>query len=157
MTPEAAGPSVAANVPTGMIAALAGGCAGAGPSSGFSGWKTTSGAVISATPETRKRCGRAPGARGERDRVADPGLERGRELLVEHDRPGPQRALKEAEGVDVGQVVRRDGEDRAAAGVRRARRRRVCEAPANGAVAVAEACSIPGCAATPAATRRAWA
>ena len=53
--------SVAANVAIGRIAAFAGGCAGAGPSSGFSGWNTMSGAVISATPETRKRSGRAPG------------------------------------------------------------------------------------------------
>ena len=41
---------------------FAGGCAGAGPSSGFSGWKSTSGAVTSATPLTRSRRGRAPAA-----------------------------------------------------------------------------------------------
>jgi hypothetical protein len=44
-----------------MIAAFAGGVDGAGPSCGLSGWNATSGAVISATPETLKLRGRAPG------------------------------------------------------------------------------------------------
>ena len=47
------GASVRAKVPVNMIAAFCGGCAGAGPRSGLSGWKTWSGAVISATPVTR--------------------------------------------------------------------------------------------------------
>ena len=68
-----------------MIAAFDGGCAGAGPSSGFSGWNTMSGAVISATPETRKALRPGSGPRGDRDRVAEPRLERGGELLIEHD------------------------------------------------------------------------
>jgi len=37
-----------------------GGWAGAGPSSGLSGWKSMSGAVTSATPLTRKRRGAVP-------------------------------------------------------------------------------------------------
>ncbi len=39
---------------------FAGGCAGAGPSSGLSGWNSWSGAVTSAMPLTRSRTGRAP-------------------------------------------------------------------------------------------------
>jgi hypothetical protein len=39
---------------------FAGGCAGAGPSSGLSGWNSWSGAVTSPTPPTRSRTGRAP-------------------------------------------------------------------------------------------------
>ena len=38
----------------------AGGWAGAGPSSGLSGWNSTSGAVTSAMPLTRSRIGFAP-------------------------------------------------------------------------------------------------
>ena len=56
-----AGATVRANVWTGIIATSAGGWAGAGPSCGFSGWNTRSGAVTSATPETRKGRGAAPG------------------------------------------------------------------------------------------------
>ena len=55
------GASVRAKVPSGMIATFAGGCAGAGPSCGLSGWKRRSGAVTSATPPTRKRRGAPPG------------------------------------------------------------------------------------------------
>ena len=126
------GRTLRAKVASGMIDALAGGCAGAGPSCGFSGWKTTSGAVISATPETRKRFGRRPGTRGQRDGVADPGLQRGGELLVEHDRARRQRALQQAEGVDVGQVSRGHREDLAAAGARRAARAAVSAAGERG-------------------------
>ena len=70
------------------MATLAGGWAGAGPSSGFSGWNRTSGAVTSATPLTRKRTGFARGRGVERDRVAELSLERRRELLVEDDSAG---------------------------------------------------------------------
>ena len=48
------GASVRAKVSSGRIAMCAGGWAGAGPSSGLSGWKSTSGAVTSAMPLTRK-------------------------------------------------------------------------------------------------------
>ena len=69
MTATDASVSVEANVSSGRIAAFAGGWAGAGPSSGLSGWKTTSGAVISATPETRKRCAGTP-ARARKETVS---------------------------------------------------------------------------------------
>jgi len=67
-TPEAptaetagrAGATRRANVPMGRIATSAGGCAGAGPESGFSGWKRTSAAVTSAIPETRNDTGFTP-------------------------------------------------------------------------------------------------
>ena len=52
VTGGASRPSVWAKVPRSMIAAFEGGCAGAGPTEGLSGWKTLSGAVISATPVT---------------------------------------------------------------------------------------------------------
>ena len=66
---RSAGARRRANVSSGMIATLAGGWAGAGPSWGLSGWKTTSGAVIRATPETRNGWGAAPG-RGRMETVS---------------------------------------------------------------------------------------
>ena len=48
-----AGATVPANVSSGRIATFAGGWAGAGPTSGFSGWKSTSAALRRATPPTR--------------------------------------------------------------------------------------------------------
>ena len=49
-----------AKVSNGRIAMSAGGCAGAGPISGLSGWKSWSAAVTSAIPLTRSRMGLAP-------------------------------------------------------------------------------------------------
>ena len=50
-----------AKVSIGMIATFAGGWAAAGPASGFSGWKSTSGEVTTAIPETGSEIGLAPG------------------------------------------------------------------------------------------------
>src|SRR5207253_2422385 len=80
---RSAGASLRANVPVARTAMFAGGCAGAGPASGFSGWKRTSGAVASAAPLTRKRCGRARG-RGDAERRA---VRADRPLPVERDAP----------------------------------------------------------------------
>ena len=49
-----------ANVGSGITMISAGGCAGAGPSSGLSGWNRTSGAVTNAIPLTVNRRGAAP-------------------------------------------------------------------------------------------------
>ena len=112
------GAIVRANVASGRIAALDGGCAGAGPSCGLSGWNTVSGAVISATPETRNRCGRAPG-RGVIVTVSpDLRLEGGGELLVEHDLSGREAALEIAVDVETVLVSGRDREERSAPGGR---------------------------------------
>ena len=54
------GATLAANVASGRMAMSAGGWAGAGPSSGLSGWKSASGAVTSAIPLTRNRIGVEP-------------------------------------------------------------------------------------------------
>ena len=136
-----------------MIATLAGGWAGAGPSSGFSGWKTTSGAVISATPETAKAqaVGRpAAGSRG-RCRRSWPAASR-RAAGRARSRPAAATALQEAEGVgSCALVARRYGEERPRPALVMPRRP-AWAMPANGAVAAAEACRIPGWRATPAAT-----
>ena len=66
---------------------FAGGCAGAGPTSGFSGWKSTSGAVDERDAADAGATGGAPRPRRQRDRVAGLRLQRRGELLVEHDRP----------------------------------------------------------------------
>ena len=52
--------------------------------------------------------------RNHRDRVADPGLQRGGQLLVEHDAAGREAALEHAQCAEVCEVVRRNGEDRSA-------------------------------------------
>ena len=51
------GATFAANVLNGTIAMSAGGWAAAGPTSGFNGWKSTSAAVTTATPDTGRRTG----------------------------------------------------------------------------------------------------
>src|SRR6266550_5188417 len=56
---------------------------------------------------------------------SDLSLQRGRELLVEHDLPGLQRAAQGAKGLNVLEVVRRDGEDRSRTGPDSANRGRV--------------------------------
>ena len=99
------GASVLAKVLVSMIAAFCGGCAGAGPSSGLSGWKTWSGAVIRRDAADLVSDRRGVRARPQPDRVPDPGLERRRHLLVEDDAAGSQATLQQAEGVDVGRVV----------------------------------------------------
>ena len=48
------------NVSYGTIATSTGGCAGAGPTSGFSGWKSVSPAVTFAIPLTGRRTGGRP-------------------------------------------------------------------------------------------------
>ena len=48
----------------------------------------------------------------DRDRVADPSLEGGRHLLVEHYAARPQRALEESERLDVIEIAGRNGEHR---------------------------------------------
>ena len=64
-------------------------------------------------------------------------LQRRRQLLVEHDPARPQRAAQEAEGVDVAEVARRHGEDRARCPASVAAGRAASgSTPANGAVAV---------------------
>ncbi len=55
------GASFCANVPTVVTAISTGGCAGAGPSNGFSGWKRTSPALTTEMPLTRSRTGGRPG------------------------------------------------------------------------------------------------
>src|SRR5882672_6218260 len=57
-------PKCLTNDPNGMIATSAGGDAGAGPSSGISGWKRVSPAETTATPVTFSGTGFAP-ARGD--------------------------------------------------------------------------------------------
>ena len=47
------------------------------------------------------------------DRVADPSLERGRHLLIQHNGARAQAALQHPEGVDMRRVVTGDGENRA--------------------------------------------
>jgi len=86
-----------AKVASGMIAAFDGGCAGAGPSCGFSGWKTMSGGGDERDSRHREAPRARPGSRRDRDRVADSRLKRRCELLVEHHRARPQAALQEAE------------------------------------------------------------
>lgn len=52
--------SFCANVPTVMTAISTGGCAGAGPSNGLSGWKRMSPAVTTEIPLKRSRTGGRP-------------------------------------------------------------------------------------------------
>ena len=98
-----------------MIAMLAGGWAGAGPSSGLSGWKRTSGAVTRATPLTGTSAAwrRAAASASPCRRAAPAGSPRaaGRG----RSRPGRRRAAQEAERLDVVEVAGRHGEDRAGA------------------------------------------
>ena len=129
---------------------LAGGWAGAGPSSGLSGWKSCVGRgderdPADAEPHAAARRGRGVSV----DRVARLHLQRRRELLVEDDLARLQRAAQEAERLDVREVAGRHGQDRAGAGADRARRGETCSTPANGAVAAAAASATPGWRATP--------
>ena len=127
-----------------MIAMSAGGCAGAGPSSGFSGWKRTSGAVTSATPLTRNRCGGAPG-RGVSVTVSPScACSVAASCWSSTISPGRSDPRRKRKVWRCAQVAGRDGEDRARPELDRPERGPRCDTPANGAVATAEACATPG-------------
>ena len=94
---------------------FAGGCAAAGPLSGLSGWKSTSGAVTRAIPPTRSRTGLAP-RRGVSATVS-PGWPEGWRRAAGRGRARPAEARPGGSGTCGG-----DGGIRA--GRRAARRRR---------------------------------
>ena len=129
-----------------------GGCAGAGPSSGFSGWKRTSGDVTSATPVTRRRSGRTP--RRGASAIVSP--TRACSVAAScwssttpPSRSAPRSILKvwKDRGYPGGTARIEPAPERMSPAAAR------FSAPANGAVAAGTAAATPGCRATPAATR----
>ena len=110
--------SVVANVASGMIAALAGRLRRSGSEQRVERLEDHVGRGDQRHARHGEAARPGAGAGGQGDGVPDPGLQGGGELLVEHDRVRAQRALQEAERVDVRKVAVGHRQNRAAARVR---------------------------------------